>query len=129
MTHWVAKAIVLAIHEQLLSEHGGPPGIRDEGLLDSALARPVDRANYGIPTIFDLAANYAFGIVKNHPFVDGNKRVSLVVTELFLDLNGYALVANDLDCLTQWLGLASGSVTEADLAVWLRNNSTPSPAD
>jgi len=129
VTDWVAKAIVLAIHEQLLSEHGGPPGIRDEGLLDSALARPVDRANYGIPTIFDLAANYAFGIVKNHPFVDGNKRVSLVVTELFLDLNGYALVANDLDCLTQWLELASGSVTEADLAVWLCKKSTPSPPD
>lgn len=127
MTQWVGKAVVLALHEELLSEHGGPPGVRDEGLLDSALARPINRANYGSPDIFDLAASYAFGIARDHPFVDGNKRVSLVVTELFLDMNGYALVASDFDCLTRWLDLAAGSSTEVDMADWLRNNCKPTP--
>lgn len=122
MTEWVAKAVVLALHEELLSEHGGRPRIRDEGLLESTLARPLNLAEYGSPDIFDLAASHAFGIARNHPFVDGNKRVSLVVTELFLELNGYAPVAGDLDCLTRWLQLASGELTEANMAAWLRSN-------
>lgn len=122
MTEWVAKTVVLALHEELLSEHGGRPGIRDEGLLESTLARPLNLAEYDSPDIFDLAASHAFGIAGNHPFVDGNKRVSLVATELFLELNGCALVAGDLDCLTRWLQLASGELTEADIAAWLRSN-------
>jgi len=129
VTQWVGKAIVLALHEELLSEHGGRPGVRDEGLLDSALARPINQVDYGSPDIFDLAASYAFGIARDHPFVDGNKRVSLVVTELFLDMNGYALVANDLDCLTRWLDLAAGALTEVDMADWLRTNCKLTPTD
>lgn len=125
MTEWLGKPLILAVHEELLSEHGGPAGIRDEGLLDSALARPINLANYETPDIFDLAASYAFGLSQDHPFVDGNKRVSLVATELFLELNGHALTASDLDCLTQWLALSSGAVAEAAMADWLRDNSKP----
>jgi death on curing protein len=125
VTHWVEEATVLAIHEEQLSEHGGPSGIRDEGLLDSALARPANLTAYGNPDIFDLAAAYAFGITQNHPFIDGNKRTSLVVTELFLEMNGHSLDADDIDCLTQWLALSSGNLPESDLAEWLRTNSRP----
>ena len=120
MTRWIGEAAVLAIHDAQLNEHGGPAGIRDEGALESALARPVDRAAYGSPDIFELAAAYAFGLSRNHPFIDGNKRVSLVVTELFLDLNGYALRASDIDCVSQWQDLSSGAVSEADMAAWLK---------
>ena len=122
MTRWVERAVVLAIHEQQLSEHGGPSGLRDAGLLDSALARPPNLAAYGAPDIFDLAAAYAFGLARDHPFVDGNKRVSFVVTEVFLALNGYELMASDKDCFAQWMALADGSLKEADLAEWLRAN-------
>ncbi len=123
MTEWIEQAVVLAIHEQQLSEHGGPSGIRDPGLLESALARPRHMATYGNPDIFDLAAAYAFGLTKDHPFVDGNKRVSLVVTEIFLELNGCELTADDPDCLDKWLGLSDGTLSETELAGWLRNNS------
>lgn len=122
MTRWVERAVVLAIHEQQLSEHGGPSGLRDSGVLDSALARPPNLAAYGAPDIFDLAAAYAFGLARDHPFVDGNKRVSFVVTEVFLALNGYELMASDKDCFAQWMALADGSLKEADLAEWLRAN-------
>lgn len=122
MTVWIGRDVVLALHEEQLSEHGGPLGIRDEGLLDSALTRPVNLSNYDAPDICDLAASYAFGLSRNHPFIDGNKRVSLVVTELFLELNGYALIASDIACLSQWMGLSSGSVSEAEMADWLRKN-------
>ena len=122
MTRWVEPAVVLAIHEQQLSEHGGPSGLRDSGLLDSALARPSNLGAYGAPDVFDLAAAYAFGLARDHPFVDGNKRVSFVVTEVFLALNGYELMASDKDCFAQWMALADGSLKEADLAEWLRAN-------
>jgi len=125
VTHWIEKAVVLAIHEEQLSEHGGPPGIRSEGLLESALARPVNLASYGNPDLFDLAASYAFGNAQDHPFLDGNKRVSLVTAELFLDLNGYSLDASDGDCLTQWLALSSNALTEGEMAEWLRNHCEP----
>lgn len=129
MIPWIAKAVVLAIHDAQLSEHGGAVGIKDEGLLDSALARPANLTSYGDPDIFDLAAAYAYGISRNHPFVDGNKRVSLVTTELFLDLNGYALDADDADCLIQWLALAAGELSEAQLAAWLRKHCHSHSAD
>ena len=120
---WIIRAIVLALHEEQLAEHGGPSGIRDEGLLDSALERPKNQLSYGDPDIYDLAAAYAYGIAKNHPFVDGNKRSSFVVSEAFLNLNGYDLIAADEAALLIWLALADGKITEAELAQWLRKNS------
>ena len=98
------------------------PAFAIRGFLISALARPRNLAAYGAPDIFDLAAAHAFGIARDHPFVDGNKRVSFVVTEVFLELNGYALMASDEDCFVKWMALADGSLTEADLAGWLRAN-------
>lgn len=126
MTVWIGKGVVLAVHEEQLSEHGGPSGIRDAGLLDSALAKPINLSGYGNPDLFDLAASYAFGIARNHPFVDGNKRTSLVITELFLELNGCSLEASDIDCLSRWLALSSGDLAEGEMAEWLRNNCRPS---
>lgn len=122
---WVNKSVVLAAHEEQLAEHGGAPGIRDEGLLDSALARPQNLFLYERPDLVDLAACYGFGLVQNHPFIDGNKRISLVVTEYFLGLNGYELNADDEDVVFKWLALADGSVKEAALAEWLRPRVSP----
>ena len=116
---WVQKAVVLALHEEQLAEHGGAPGLRDEGLLDSALARPPNLLAYGSPTLVDLAAAYAVGIAQNHPFVDGNKRASLVVTELFLDLNDLQMIADDAECVLTWQAVAAGELREADLAAWI----------
>jgi death-on-curing protein len=119
---WIGDAVVRAIHEAQLAEHGGAAGVRDEGLLASALARPRTLAAYGEPPpdLAALAAAYAFGIARNHGFVDGNKRTSLVVTEAFLRLNGQALVASDAEIVTTWLALADGTLDEAALAAWLR---------
>jgi death on curing protein len=124
---WVALAAVLAIHDSQLAEHGGRPGIRDINLLESALARPQQLEVYDDPPpdIAALAAAYAFGIVKNHAFVDGNKRTSSVVTRLFLILNGYDIVADDLSRIKVWLGLADGSISEVQCAEWLRANIKP----
>lgn len=120
---WVARSVVVALHDEQLAEHGGGAGLRDEGLLDSALARPRNLLAYGTPDVIDLAAAYAYGIAKNHPFVDGNKRTAAVVMELFLDLNGCALTADDGSLVATILGLANGSLSEAALAQWLRANS------
>jgi death-on-curing protein len=119
---WVARSVVAALHDEQLAEHGGGAGLRDEGLLVSALARPRNLLAYGTPDVIDLAAAYAYGIAKNHPFIDGNKRTAAVVMELFLDLNGYALSADDASLVTTILGLADGSLSEAALAQWLRAN-------
>lgn len=116
----MSRPVVLALHDEQLAEHGGPPGMRDEGLLESTLARPPNLLAYGTPDLAALAAAYASGIVRDHPFADGNKRVSLVVTELFLALNGSALDATDAECVSMWRLLAAGSVSEEDLAIWLR---------
>jgi death on curing protein len=116
----VLKAVVLAIHDEQVAEHGGVAGLRDEGLLDSALARPKNRHSYEKADLSRLAASYAYGIVRNHPFVDGNKRTSLVVTETFLGLNGFELVAGDTKCLEIWNRLAAGKIPEGDMATWLR---------
>lgn len=122
---WLSKAVVLAAHEEQLSEHGGAVGLRDEGLLESALARPKHLLAYmePEPDIPALAASYAFGIARDHPFTDGNKRTSLVVAETFMLLNGMELEAGDAELLRTWLQLAEGEISESDLADWLRERS------
>lgn len=126
---WLDAAVLLAVHEEQLAEHGGAPGTRDAGLFESALARPRNLAGHGQPGVADLAAAYGFGIVRNHPFVDGNKRTGLVAMELFLELNGKTLEASDTDCvLTVWQ-LAAGELDEASLADWIRKHSRVRAAD
>ena len=118
---WPVLPVVLAIHEELIAEHGGRPGVRDAGLLESALKRPLNHLAFGHkPDIAYLAAVLAHGVATSHPFIDGNKRVSAVVTELFLELNGYDLVADDSDIVLTWLALASGERDEETLAKWIR---------
>ena len=120
---WVADAVVFAIHEEQLAEHGGIAGIRDEGLLSSALARPLNLDAYGDkPDAASLAAAYAFGIARNHPFLDGNKRTAFVVMELFLSLNGWILNADDAACISTMLALAAGNLSEKALSHWLREH-------
>jgi death-on-curing protein len=121
---WVELRDALAIHDAQLAEHGGASGVRDQGLLESALARPQKVAAYTDPDGAALAAAYAFGIARNHPFVDGNKRTALVVLEFFLALNGFVLGADDVDCVVTMLALAEGTLSEAELADWIRRNST-----
>jgi death-on-curing protein len=120
---WVQDSVVRAIHEAQLAEHGGIAGIRDEGLLASALARPQNLEAYGEDVdAAALAAAYAFGVARNHPFLDGNKRSAFVVTELFLNLNGLTLDADDADCISTMLSVAAGEVGEKALATWLRRH-------
>ena len=120
---WVARETVLSLHDQSLVEHGGGAGIRDEGLLDSALHKPEQLFHYGKPTIFDLAASYGFGIVKNHPFIDGNKRAGFVVAIVFLELNGYRFQSSEADAAVNTLALAAGELSESQFAAWLKANS------
>jgi death on curing protein len=122
VTNWVSKSVVLAIHEQQIAEHGGAQGIRDIGLLESAIARPENLAAYGQPDLAALAASYAFGIARNHPFFDGNKRTSYVITRLFLTLNQQDIAADEAARLRIWLSLAAGDLTEEQLADWLRSH-------
>lgn len=122
---WVDRRVVLAIHDEQIAEHGGQAGIRDSGLLDSALARPVNASAYGAADVPALAAAYAFGIARNHPFLDGNKRTALVVSELFLDLNGWRLEADDAACVLTFVALAAGDLDESGLAAWFRTHSRP----
>ncbi len=121
---WILPEAVLAIHQMLLAEHGGLPGVRDKKLLDSALARPHQRLSYDEDaSIFVLAASYSFGLAKNHPFVDGNKRIALTVAAVFLELNGYSLDAPEAEAVVMYEQLASGSVTEESLADWFQDSS------
>lgn len=124
---WGTKAVVLAVHDAQLAEHGGGRGVRDEGLLETALDRPKNRYHYmqqdeagqeriSASDVATLAAAYAYGIAKNHPFVDGNKRTSFVVCELFLALNGYELTLDDAAAVTTWLALAASELSEDELA-------------
>ena len=119
---WLLHETVLAIHEEQLSEHGGGIAIRDPGLLESALMRPQQLAHYGNADIAHLVAAYGFGLVRNHPFVDGNKRVAFVVTETFLALNGVILTATDEDCVITMLQLAAGEMDDNQFADWIRAN-------
>lgn len=121
---WLPKQLILAVHNCQLAEHGGGAGVRDEGLLESALARPHLFA-YGESDVAALAGAYAFGIAKNHPFIDGNKRTAFVACELFLAANGYDLAASDEECLAMMLGLAASEVDQTEFAVWLRENVQP----
>ena len=117
---WIGLAVVLALHDEQLAEHGGAAGLRDAGLLDSALDRPKNLLAYGTPDLAALAAAYGFGLIRNHPFVDGNKRVAFVVTETFLALAGQEIAADGAECLSTWLSLAAGAMPEDELAAWLR---------
>ena len=119
---WVRRDVVLAFHEQLLAEHGGSAGIRDEGMMDSALGRPENLFAHGKPTLFDLAAAYAFGLVKNHPFIDGNKRIGFATAALFLDLNGQHFTAPEVEAVLNTLALAAGKMREAACAGWMKAN-------
>ncbi len=119
---WVLDEAVLAIHNRQIAEHGGLPGVRDEGALLSALARPQNKFAYETPTLFDLAAAYAFGIASNHPFSDGNKRTAYVVSLLFLSLNGFRVEAEHDEKYTTFLRLAAGEVSEAELADWFKRH-------
>jgi death-on-curing protein len=122
---WIAKATILSIHSAQLAEHGGISGIRDQGLLDSALARPELKVQYGEADVALLAAAYAYGIARNHPFLDGNKRTAYVAMELFLMKNGVELTSSDEEAVLTFLKLAAGEVSEEELATWIRQNSVP----
>jgi death on curing protein len=119
---WIDKSIVLAIHDEQIAEHGGEAGLRDEGLLISALARPLNKANYADINVINLAAAYGYRIARNQPFLDGNKRTALVTMELFLILNDWELKADDGLCLEIFIALADGSLSEKDLTSWLKAN-------
>jgi len=120
---WLSKATVLAIHERLLAEHGGAVGILDEGSLEAALAAARNRYLYEQEDVFRLAATYAQAFTRNHPFSDGNKRVALTVTGVFLELNGYRFTASEEDAARAVLAMASGTLDEAGYAAFLRANS------
>lgn len=118
---WVAESAIYAVHDELIAEHGGLAGVRDKALLLSALARPQHLEAYGNPDIADLAAAYAVGIARNHPFLDGNKRTAIVVAGgVFLPLNGYELVADNREIVRVMLAVAEGLVDDAELAAWFR---------
>ena len=121
---WIADGVVLAIHRRQLAEHGGLEGIRDEGLLESALYRAQNLLAYSesLPDVASLAAAYAYGIVKNHPFVDGNKRTAYVVMRTFLKLNGYDIQSSSEEKYQVWISLAEGKLSENELASWVRKH-------
>ena len=122
---WLEAGVLRAVHDEQLAEHGGAAGVRDNGLFESALARPRQLASYGDPDLADLAAAYGYGLAKNHPFVDGNKRTAFVAVELFIDCNGHALVADDADCVLTMLAVAAGTMDEAQFADWIRQHTVP----
>jgi len=122
---WIDRQDVLGFHSNLLARFGGLEGIRDEGLLDSALARPLQLMAYASPDLFDLAAAYAFGIVKNHPFLDGNKRSGLMAAALFIETNGYDFHPPEEEAVLQTLALAAGEIDADHYAEWLRNSCSP----
>lgn len=123
---WVLDEVVVSVHRMLIAEHGGGSGIRDKGLLESALARPRHRFSYEPQSmIFELAAAYGFGLAKNHPFVDGNKRAALAVAAIFLELNGFSLVAPEPEAVIVIEQLATGDLSESELAKWIGDSSNP----
>ena len=120
---WVRRDVVLAIHDLLLARHGGGTGMRDEGMLDSALDRPKNLFNYEQPTLHQLAASYGYGLIKNHPFVDGNKRIAFSVAVAFLEINGWKFTATEVDSVLKTLALAASEMDESAYAQWLKENS------
>jgi death-on-curing protein len=119
---WILRETALALQEQSLADFGGLAGIRDGGMLDAALARPMQLFAYNKPSLCELAAAYAFGLVKNHPFIDGNKRTAFTVAVTFLELNGRRLTAAEADAAVQTLALAAGAISESAYAAWLQAN-------
>ena len=119
---WVDIEVALAAHDEQLAEHGGAPSMRDRAMLESALARPINLIAYGEPDVADLAAAYAYGIARNHPFVDGNKRTALVVSETFLLINGYELTASNAEVVVAFVALAAGELDVPVLADWFRSH-------
>jgi death on curing protein len=122
---WVSREVALASHQEQIAEHGGGQGVRDYGMLDSAMARPQNLLVYEEPDAAALAAAYAYGIARNHPFVDGNKRTAAVVSETFLMVNGYLLNANDAEIVVAFVALAAGELSEAEMAHWFRAHLAP----
>ena len=121
---WLRKDTIIAVHQKTLLEQGGAPGVRDDELLESALARPINILEYALePNLFDLAAAYGFGIASNHPFIDGNKRVAFYASVGFLRINGVYLNAGEADAAVTFVALAAGELSEEELASWFRNNS------
>lgn len=119
---WLSKDALLAMHDRLLADYGGSAGLRDEGLLESAMGRPQNRLAYEKADIFILAAAYAAGIIRNHPFMDGNKRAGFVAAAVFLDCNGHELQASETEAALKTLALAANELTEAQYATWLKAN-------
>ena len=119
---WILPEVIQAIHEEQLAEHGGIRGVRDESLLASALARPLNLAAYGQPSVSALAASYGYGIARNHAFLDGNKRTAFVAVELFLMLNGWELVADDADCVLTMLKVSAGEIEETEFVLWIERH-------
>ena len=124
MIKWIDRRLALAIHDRQLAQHGGSAGVRDEALLESALARPQHLLAYGEPDAAALAATYGWGLARNHPFADGNKRTAFVAVELFLMLNGCELMADDADCVLTMLRVAAGELEEEAFADWVRRHAT-----
>ena len=122
---WVQRGVVLMAHDEALAAHGGASGVRDMGLLESAMARPQNQFAYGETDAAALAAAYAFGIVRNHPFVDGNKRTAFMTAVLFLERNGLRFVSSEVDATLKTLSLAASEIDEAEFAAWLRENVQP----
>jgi death-on-curing protein len=121
--YWLTREECLALHEMMLSQHGGGEGLRDENMLESALAKPRQLFAYGKPTMSDLAASYVFGVVKNHLFIDGNKRTGFMLGVGFLERNGFEFHASEADAAVRTLALAAGEMTEKEFAAWLKANS------
>jgi death-on-curing protein len=119
---WINRQVLLLLHDESLAEHGGASGLRDEGLLDSALTRPLNLALYEHPDIADLAASYGVGLAKNHVFVDGNKRVAFLAVGLFLAVNGHRLVTTQAEATLTMLDVAAGDIGEAAFAQWIRQH-------
>jgi death-on-curing protein len=122
---WIDRRALLLLHDESIAEHGGASGIRDEGLFESAMARPINLAAYGEPDVADLAASHGVGLAKNHGFVDGNKRVAFLAVGLFLALNGHRLVCTQAEATLVMLDVAAGEIDEATFAAWLRTHTQP----
>ena len=123
--NWINRPVLLAVQTELLNRFGGLSGIRDEGLLDSAINKPRNLFAYGPPSLFELVASYAIGLVKNHPFLDGNKRIGFMAAYIFLGANGWSLEASEEEAVLETLALAASKSTEEDYAAWLERNSVP----
>lgn len=128
---WLDRALVDTLHELLIREFGGTPGVRDPGLIESALARPLRRYEYAQPDLADLAAAYCYGLARNHGYLDGNKRIAATAMGVFADLNGHEIIATEAELVDVMLAVASGECTEEELAGWVRGKveASPEPAD